>query len=48
MGKIYDEVDRNVDCGVFSCKERELEGTLQFSRFPHYALKTARVVYERS
>jgi hypothetical protein len=32
----------------FPCKDRELEGTLQFSRFPHYALKTARVVYERS
>ena|GEM_PF-2934516 len=32
----------------FPCKDRELEGTLQFSRFPRYALKTARVVYERS
>lgn len=47
MKKIYDEVDREVDCDIIAYTEDELERTIPLSRFLRDALKTGRVIYEK-
>lgn len=47
MKKIYDEIDRDVDCDILAYTSEELENAIPVSRFLRYALKTGRVIYER-
>ena len=46
MRKIYDEIDRDVDCDILAYTNKELEEMLPVSRFLRHALKTGRVIYE--
>ena len=47
MRRIYDEVDRDVDCDILAYTSEEFEKTLPISRFLRYAIKTGRIIYER-
>jgi predicted nucleotidyltransferase len=47
MQKIYDEVDRQVECDILAYTEEEIEKTIPVSRFLRNALKTGKVLYER-
>lgn len=47
MKKIYDEIEREVDCDILAYTSEELEMTVHVSRFLRHALKTGRVIYER-
>lgn len=47
MKKIYDEIEREVDCDILAYTSEELEMTVPVSRFLRHALKTGRVIYER-
>ena len=47
MSKIYNEVDRDVDCDILAYTNEELEKTIPVSRFLRHALKTGRLIYER-
>lgn len=47
MGKIYEEVDREVDCDILAYTKKELEDKIPVSRFLRYAIDTGKVVYER-
>ena len=47
MGKIYAEVDRDVDCDFLAYTSEELEENIPVSRFLRHALKTGRVIYEK-
>lgn len=47
MKKIYDEIDREVDCDILAYTDEELEKTIPVSRFLRHALKTGKVVYEK-
>ncbi|MDQ1318686.1 MAG: Nucleotidyltransferase protein [Candidatus Poribacteria bacterium] len=44
--KIYDEIDRNVDCDILAYTQEELEKLIPISRFVKHALETGKVVYE--
>lgn len=46
-GKIYAEVDRDVDCDILAYTNEELEENIPVSRFLRHALKTGRIIYER-
>jgi len=46
MLKIYDEIDRNVDCDILAYTQEELEKLMPISRFVRHALDTGRIVYE--
>ncbi len=48
LGKIYEEIDREVDSDILAFTEEELERTLPVSRFLRHALKTGKVGYERA
>jgi predicted nucleotidyltransferase len=47
MKKIYEEVDREVDCDILAYTSEELERAIPVSRFIRHALKTGKVIYER-
>ncbi len=47
MGKIYEEVEREVDCDIIAYTWKELEEKIPVSRFLRYALNTGKVIYER-
>jgi predicted nucleotidyltransferase len=47
MAKIYDEVEREIDCDILAYTDEELEKAIPVSRFLRYALKTGRLIYER-
>ena len=47
MGKIYDEIDREVDSDILAFTDEELERILPVSRFLRHALATGKVIYER-
>lgn len=47
MRRIYDEVDREVDCDILAYTDEEIKATMPISRFLRYALKEGRVVYEK-
>jgi predicted nucleotidyltransferase len=44
MKRLYEEVDREVDCDILAFTEEELETIWVVSRFMRHALKTGRVV----
>jgi predicted nucleotidyltransferase len=46
MIKIYDEIDRNVECDILAYTQEELENLIPVSRFVRHALETGKVVYE--
>ena len=46
MGKIYDEIDRNVGCDILAYTHEELEKTIPVSRFVRHALENGSVIYE--
>ncbi|MGB9596670.1 MAG: nucleotidyltransferase domain-containing protein [Candidatus Poribacteria bacterium] len=46
MLKVYDEIDRNVDCDILCYTPEELERLIPVSRFVRHALETGKVVYE--
>jgi predicted nucleotidyltransferase len=46
MGKIYEEIDRQVDSDILAFTEEELERALPVSRFLRHALATGKVIYE--
>jgi predicted nucleotidyltransferase len=48
MKKIYDETDREVDCDIIAYTEDELKRTIPLSRFLRNALKTGKVIYEKT
>jgi predicted nucleotidyltransferase len=47
MLKVYDEIDRNVDCDILAYTQEELESLIPMSRFVRRALETGRAVYEK-
>lgn len=47
MKKIYERIDREVDCDILAYTEEELEKNLPISRFLRHALQTGRLIYER-
>jgi len=47
MGKVYSEIDRNVDCDILCYTQEELENLIPVSRFVRRALDTGKVVYEK-
>lgn len=47
MKKIYEEVERNVDCDILAFTHAELEKALPISRFLRLALEQGKVVYEK-
>jgi predicted nucleotidyltransferase len=47
MEKIYDEIDREVDCDIIAYTSDELERVIPVSRFFRHALKTGRLIYEK-
>ncbi len=47
MKKIYDEIDREIDCDILAYTNNEFEKTLPISRFLRHAIKTGRIIYER-
>jgi predicted nucleotidyltransferase len=46
MKKIYEEIEREVDCDILAYTPQELEKMLPVSRFLRHALKTGKVIYE--
>jgi len=46
MLKVYDEIDRNVDCDILCYTPEELENLIPVSRFVRHALETGKVIYE--
>ena len=46
MLKIYDEIDRNVECDILAYTQKELDELIPISRFVRHALDTGRIVYE--
>ena len=46
MGKIYDEIERNVACDILAFTHEELEKQIPLSRFLRYALENGRVIHE--
>lgn len=46
MKKVYEEVDREVECDIIACTEDELKRTIPVSRFLRHALKTGKIIYE--
>lgn len=47
MQKIYDEIEREVDCDILAYTKEELERITPVSRFLRHALTTGRVIYEK-
>ena len=47
MEKIYDEIDREVDCDIIAYTEDEIKRAIPLSRFLRDALKTGSVIYEK-
>ncbi len=47
MLKIYDSIDRNVDCDILAYTQEELENLIPISGFVRHALKTGKVIYEK-
>jgi predicted nucleotidyltransferase len=47
MGKIYEEIDRQVDSDILAFTEVELKKALPMSRFLRHALATGKVIYEK-
>jgi hypothetical protein len=46
MSRIYEEVDRDVDCDILAYTKEELEKMLPISGILRSALETGRTVYE--
>jgi uncharacterized protein len=46
MGKIYEEIDRQVDSDIIAFTKEELEKALPVSRFLRHALAAGKVIYE--
>jgi predicted nucleotidyltransferase len=46
MLKIYDEIDRNVECDILAYTQKELDELIPISRFVRHALDTGKIVYE--
>lgn len=46
MLKVYDEIDRNIDCDILCYTTEELERLIPISRFVRHALETGKVIYE--
>ena len=46
MGRIYEEVDRDVDCDILAYTREEIEKMLPVSSFLRSALGNGRIVYE--
>jgi predicted nucleotidyltransferase len=46
MGKVYEEIDRGVDCDILCYTPQELEVLIPVSRFVRHALETGKVIYE--
>lgn len=46
MKKVYEEIDREIDCDIIACTEEELERAVPVSRFLRHALKTGKIIYE--
>jgi hypothetical protein len=47
MGKIYEEIDRQVDSDILAFTEEELAVALPVSRFLRHILDTGKVIFER-
>jgi len=47
MKKIYDEIDREIDCDILAYTEEELEKASKVSRFVRHALDSGRLIYEK-
>jgi predicted nucleotidyltransferase len=47
VGKIYEEIDRQVDSDILAFTEVELKKALPISRFLRHALATGKVIYEK-
>jgi uncharacterized protein len=47
MGKIYEEIDRQVDPDILAFTEEELEKALPVSRFLRNVLASGKVIYEK-
>jgi hypothetical protein len=47
MGKIYEEIDRQVDSDILAFTEEELAKALPASRFLRHILATGKVIYEK-
>ena len=47
MKKIYDEIDREVDCDILAYTKEELEKTIPVSRFLRHSIITGKVIYEK-
>ena len=47
MEKIYDEIDREVDCDIIAYTDDELKRMTPLSRFLRDALKKGRVIYKK-
>jgi hypothetical protein len=47
MGKIYEEIDRQVDSDILAFTEEELEKALPVSRFLRNVLASGKVIYEK-
>jgi uncharacterized protein len=47
MGKIYEEIDRQVDSDILAFTEEELAKALPVNRFLRHILATGKVIYER-
>jgi hypothetical protein len=46
MGRIYEEVDRDVDCDILAYTQEEVEKMLPVSGILRSALSSGRTVYE--
>lgn len=46
MSKIYDEINRDIDCDILAYTREDLDRTIPVSRFLRHALSTGRVIYE--
>ena len=47
MLKVYDEIDRNVDCDILCYTPEEFENLIPISGFVRHAIKTGKVIYEK-
>lgn len=47
MGKIYEEIDREVDSDILAFTPQELEEAMPISRFLRHVIETGRVIYEK-
>ncbi|HGJ64086.1 TPA: nucleotidyltransferase domain-containing protein [bacterium] len=47
MLKVYDEIDRNVDCDILCYTSEEFENLIPISGFVRHAIETGKVIYEK-